>query len=141
MRPDGRRPDDLSDPLPVRGGRQPALEFTGHDLDSPPAGDLPGPARAGAVGDEAEGQVMAGEFDPIKEMKRMGIFIKNRQAFPLEELEKYEGQWVAWRPDGTHIVAASSTSEQAVWDGIAAAGYDPQECVFSYVPRPDEHFL
>ena len=35
-------------------------------------------------------------------------FIKNRSEIPPEALEKYMGQWIAWSPDGTHIVAASA---------------------------------
>jgi Family of unknown function (DUF5678) len=74
-------------------------------------------------------------------MEQMRVFIPNRQAFPLEELEKYAGQWVAWSPDGTHIVAASSESPEAVEDAVVAAGHDPEKCVFSYVPGLDEHFI
>jgi hypothetical protein len=44
----------------------------------------------------------------------MQTFIKNRQAFPLEELTKYARQWVAWAPDGTRTLASSSESEEAV---------------------------
>ncbi|HKI34221.1 MAG TPA: hypothetical protein VKA46_20380 [Gemmataceae bacterium] len=84
---------------------------------------------------------MADNFDPIKQMEKMRVFIPNRQAFPLEELEKYEGQMIAWSPDGTHIVASSSESFDAVCEAVVAAGYDPQECVFSYVPGIDENYL
>jgi hypothetical protein len=84
---------------------------------------------------------MAGQFDPIKQMEKMRIFIQNRQAFAPEELAKYEGQWVAWSPDGTHIVAGSNESEEAVWSAVIAAGYDPQEVVFSYVPEDGELFI
>ncbi len=28
-------------------------------------------------------------------------FNKNRESFPLDELAKYEGKWVAFSPDGT----------------------------------------
>jgi hypothetical protein len=72
---------------------------------------------------------MADKFDPIKHMERMGIFFKNRQAVPLEELEKYAGQWVAWSPDGTRIVAGAEEFDELV-KAVVAAGYDPQECVF-----------
>ena len=68
-------------------------------------------------------------------------FLKNRSAFPLEELVKYEGHWVAWSPDGAAILASSSVSEDALDDLVRAAGQDPSECVMSYVPGPDETFL
>jgi hypothetical protein len=90
---------------------------------------------------KAEGSVMSSEEELREHAKKMGVFIKNRQAFPQGELDKYEGQYVAWAPDGTHIVAASSESYDAVCDGVVAAGYDPQEVVFSYVPRGDENFI
>lgn len=68
-------------------------------------------------------------------------YIKNRQAFPLGELEKYAGQWVAWAPDGTHIVAGSPESEEALLDLLRAAGKDPLQFVFDYVPGLDEAHL
>jgi hypothetical protein len=72
---------------------------------------------------------MAGSFDPVKYMEKMRIFIKNRQAVPLEELDKYAGQWIAWSPDGTHVVAGAEDLDD-VYKAVVAAGYDPQECVF-----------
>lgn len=65
----------------------------------------------------------------------IATFIKNRQAVPLEELEKYAGQWVAWHPDGTHIVVGSSESEDALIALLRAEGKDPLQFVFSYVPE------
>ncbi len=32
-------------------------------------------------------------------VERMRIFMRNRDAFPLDELMKYAGQWIAWSPD------------------------------------------
>ncbi len=70
-----------------------------------------------------------------QDMERMAIFLRNRQAYPPEKLlEKYGGQWVAWSPDGTHIVAASSESEKAVYDQVDAAGLNLSECIISYIP-------
>jgi hypothetical protein len=65
-------------------------------------------------------------------------YIKNRSAVPLTELEKHAGQWVAWAPDGTHIVAGSGKSEEALIDLLQAAGKDPLQFVFDYVPGLDE---
>ena len=31
--------------------------------------------------------------------------------FPVEELAKYAGQWVAWSPDGTRVAASASSPE------------------------------
>jgi hypothetical protein len=65
-------------------------------------------------------------------------YIKNRQAFPLDELEKYAGRWVAWAVDGTHIVASSAQSEQALMASLRAEGKDPLHFVFDYIPSLDE---
>jgi hypothetical protein len=71
----------------------------------------------------------------------MRVFIENRSKFPLDELEKYAGRWVAWSGDGTIIVASSSESDEAVYDQVVAAGLNPSEHVFGYVPGPDETFI
>ena len=63
----------------------------------------------------------------------MKVFLKNRESFPLEELEKYSGQWVAWSPDGTRIVTASAESQEAVYQMLEQAGLDLSEHVMSYV--------
>lgn len=65
---------------------------------------------------------------------------KNREALPEEELAKYYGRHVAWSSDGTCIVA-SGTDDLQVWESAKAAGFDPQQLVFSYVPFPDEVIL
>lgn len=72
---------------------------------------------------------------------RMGVFIANRAAFPQEELQKYAGQWIAWSPDGTEIVAHSSESESAVFQQVEANGYGLSQCCISYVPDGDEVIL
>jgi hypothetical protein len=33
-------------------------------------------------------------------------FVKNRNAFPADELIRFTGQHVAWSPDGTRILAS-----------------------------------
>ena len=68
-------------------------------------------------------------------------YIQNRRAFPLEELEKYAGQWVAWAPDGSHIVAGSSQSEEALIAVLRDMGKDPSQLVFDYIPGLDETLL
>lgn len=73
--------------------------------------------------------------------ERMKVFLKNREAFPPGELEKYAGQWIAWSPDGASIVAHSNESEEVVFEQLIAGGHDPACCCLSYVPRPDETFV
>ena len=63
--------------------------------------------------------------------------LRNRQAVPAEELKKYHGKYVAWNREGTRIIATGGDDLQA-FNAALAAGYDPGQVVFSYVPFPDE---
>ena len=70
----------------------------------------------------------------------MQEFLKNRNQFPPEELEKFAGRYVAWSPDGTSILA--SDDDQIRLDAtIRELGYDPAEILVSSVPFPDEIIL
>ncbi len=60
-------------------------------------------------------------------------FIKNRNEIPLEELDKYAGQWIAWKQDGTGIEAGSSESEEALIELLEQTGRDPFDYVFGYI--------
>jgi len=63
-------------------------------------------------------------------------FLANRAAFPVEELAKYTGQWVAWSPDGTRVAASAASPE--LLDGILEAnGEDPVTCVVEGIPDDD----
>lgn len=66
----------------------------------------------------------------------MQEFLKNRQQFPLDELAKYAGKHVAWRPDGTSIVASADDLPQLI-AAVKTSGNDPAECVLSAVPECD----
>jgi hypothetical protein len=68
-------------------------------------------------------------------------YLKNRRTYPLEELEKYAGQWVAWSLDGSHIVAGSNQSEEALIALLRDMGKDPLQFVFDYIPGLDETLL
>jgi hypothetical protein len=65
------------------------------------------------------------------------LFRKNRAAFPLSELAKYQGQWIAFDPEGTKVVAAAPTVG-AVHKKVIDAGYDPEQVSFEGVPGPDD---
>jgi hypothetical protein len=68
-------------------------------------------------------------------------FRTNRAQFPVTELEKYRGSWVAFSLDGQRIVASAETLA-GLEDRLAADGYDPQRTVFEMIFAPDEdHFL
>ncbi len=64
-------------------------------------------------------------------------FRENRARFPREELAKYQGQWVAFSRDGSHIVAAAESLER-LEERIAASGEDPQRLVLEGLPGPED---
>jgi hypothetical protein len=64
-------------------------------------------------------------------------FVKNRNAFPADELARYVGQHVAWSPDGTRILA-SDEDPLKVFAAVRAAGYDTRETMIEAVSSPDE---
>jgi hypothetical protein len=63
----------------------------------------------------------------------LGLYEANRQKFPPEELAKYAGQFVAFSPEGTRILA-SGTTEDEVEKQLGALGIDPSQVVGSCVP-------
>ena len=63
---------------------------------------------------------------------------ENRARFPLAELRKYCGQWVAFTPDGRRIVASSE--DLATLDGlIVAAGEDPERVGLERIDLEDTY--
>ncbi len=66
----------------------------------------------------------------------MQVYLKNRLAFPHEELAKHRGEWVAWSPDGTRMVA-TTRDPKALDDLVRAAGEDPEECPIEGIPDAD----
>ena len=70
-------------------------------------------------------------------MIALNEFRQNQSRFPREELEKYNGQYVAWSEDGTAILAADSDPIKLhAW--LQAAGYDPGKILISAVSIPEE---
>ena len=70
----------------------------------------------------------------------MQLFQKNRQLFPSKELAKYAGQYVAWSPDGTRILACNE-DELRLATAVRAAGHNSGEVLIAYVPADDEILL
>jgi hypothetical protein len=66
----------------------------------------------------------------------MQEYLKNRLTFPLEELARHRGEWVAWSPDGTRLVAASRNPDK-LDDLIRAAGENPEDCPIEGIPDAD----
>ena len=70
-------------------------------------------------------------------MIALNEFRRNQSQFPREELEKYNGKYVAWSEDGTAILAADSDPMKLhVW--LQAAGYDTAEILVSAICIPEE---
>src|SRR5436309_3131049 len=67
-------------------------------------------------------------------------FDKNRAAFPPEELLPYRGQFIAWSPDGTRIIAGDKDGLK-LDDTLKALGYDPAKILFSSVPDEERLFI
>lgn len=63
--------------------------------------------------------------------------VRNRNAFPADELDRYVGQHVAWSPDGKRILAADVDPLKVV-AAVKAAGYDPGETLIEAVASPEE---
>jgi hypothetical protein len=74
-------------------------------------------------------KILEGHLMDMKE------FLKNRVAFPPEELAKHRGEWVAWSPDGTRLVAASRDPDAL--DDLIRVGEDPENCCIGGIPDAD----
>ena len=70
----------------------------------------------------------------------MQRFQKNRQEFPVEELARYAGKYVAWSPDGTHILA-SNEDELQLANAVQAPGHNSAEVLIAFVPSEDDVLL
>ena len=66
----------------------------------------------------------------------LSLSYQNQMRFPPEELDKYIGQYVAFSPDGTRILASGNTMEE-VEKSLGNMGIDPSQVVGSYLPPPD----
>jgi len=51
-------------------------------------------------------------------------------------LARHRGEWIAWSPDGTRIVAASR-SPDALDALVRAAGAEPENCPIEGIPDTD----
>jgi hypothetical protein len=64
-------------------------------------------------------------------------FRRNQSRVSRADLEKYNGQYAAWSPDGTRILAADPDPLRL--DAlICAAGHDPAETLVTRIALPEE---
>jgi hypothetical protein len=70
----------------------------------------------------------------------MQQFADNRRKFPLDELEKFAGKYVAWSPDGKSIIA-SDDNEISLDAALERSGYDTSTILITFVPDSDEVLL
>ena len=77
---------------------------------------------------------MQSELDSYLDRRREQL--TNRTKFPVEELASYAGQWIAWSPDGSRIVA-HTTDPECLDSCIRAVGEDPQFCQIEGIPADD----
>jgi hypothetical protein len=61
------------------------------------------------------------------------VYWKNRQQFPIKELRRYRGSWVAFSSDGTRIVATHADPLVLV-QIVVELGLDPTEVPVEPVP-------
>lgn len=71
-----------------------------------------------------------------RELEDHRRFLENRANFPLEELARRAGRWVAWSPDGARIVAEADDPE-ALDKLVVDAGEDPERCITEGIPAED----
>jgi hypothetical protein len=57
---------------------------------------------------------------------------ENRNKFPVAELLKYDGQHVAWFPDGSGIRDADPDGV-LLWERIKASGDDPSWYTYEFI--------
>ena len=68
----------------------------------------------------------------------MSPYEENRTRFPLEELQRYQGQWVAFSMDGKRILA-SSEDLIALNALLITAGEDPHKVALERIDF-DDHY-
>jgi hypothetical protein len=63
-------------------------------------------------------------------------YFENRHKFPIDELIKYEDQYIAWSWDGSRVLA-SDADRNELDRKLEAAGIDPSRVVHEFIPPAD----
>jgi hypothetical protein len=64
---------------------------------------------------------------------------ENREAFPVAELDKYRGQWVAFSEDGRRVLANAPDLVE-LDSRLVAIGEDPERMALEFI-ADDESFV
>ncbi len=76
------------------------------------------------------------QSDLIDYLEKQREYLANRAVFPVDELAKFAGQWIAWSHDGAQILA-HATDPLVLDDLIRALGKDPEKCLIEGIPLED----
>jgi len=63
-------------------------------------------------------------------------FLENQRKFPVDELLRYQGQYIAWSWDGSNILAAD-VNRRALDQKLRDAGIDPLQVIHDFVEDPN----
>src|SRR5713226_8966347 len=64
-------------------------------------------------------------------------FLRNRALFQADDVQQYDGQWVAFSRDGTKIIAAAPDLLE-LGRKLEEIGQDPQQVVFEQLWATDD---
>jgi hypothetical protein len=67
-------------------------------------------------------------------------YFENWRTFPIDELVKYEDQYIAWSWDGSRILASDPDRDE-LDRKLEAAGIDPSRVVHEYVDPADASYF
>jgi hypothetical protein len=70
------------------------------------------------------------------EFPNLSMYAENRNKFPLDQLDKYAGMYVAWSPDGTRIITCGK-DRVALWKALEDADIDFSQVVGEFIPPHD----
>ena len=83
-----------------------------------------------------KGEVIVNANGERREPPDLRHYENNRSKFPLDELAKYEGKYVAFSPDGMRIVVSGNSLDEVV-DKLQAAGIHFSQVVHAYIDPAD----
>jgi hypothetical protein len=76
------------------------------------------------------------EFASMSRAASIETFLENRAKFPLEELQRYTGRWVAFSSDGCRLVASGADLVE-LNECLQLAGADLEDFIVECIPGPD----